>query len=918
MDDLAGLDWSKDSSRQTVTNPQQQSSSFSLTPASSGHSTPLSSFPTTRSIGATKGPSTGSKPSTPANDSFSNLLGATYNKTSSGNNLSLQERQRLLIEEKARKQSQQHGPSGTGTNVQDAAFWESLGATRSANAPTQNYAASGTVDTPYHKRPDQNNTTDDDLFAAFNANTKVDSSSHFPPPANATLPNDDDDDPFGLNSIPQASNPKTQPALPEQDDDILGMLGRPVSEMPPKPPTSMKKSQNKEAEAESTSSPSDSELDPRDKAVAELVDMGFSADKAAAALARTESGTNVQAAVGIILNEAHQEANQKSRQSRRRDDEQYREEVSTSRSQSRSNPAGRHPRADSPAWMQEHGGRSGSQSRQEANRSGDKDVAQYASELGSSLFKSANSLWKTGQKKVQKAVADFQQEGDPNQPKWMRSATPQSMPVSRSGSPSVDALNQRSNARGQSTANMTAEAMLLEGGGGRPNNALKTSNTPRTSSPLNSLAREDMKDNNRRPSEKASVPRFSDVPAQPQGSASQISRITRQQAEEHAAQAYVSPARRKKTTPLHTAEADLFTQNPTPAGNLSRNAELHPNNPFASRPTPSRSSSAPKSTPIPVRPKAPPRQIHPISQNILSQSAAHRQKGSEAFKRGDYAEAESAYSSALAQIPHSHPIAVIILCNRALTHIKVGNPKAAVSDAETALSTIGPSRGQDEKIQMGGMEPDKDMKEFYGKALMRKAEALEHMEKWSDAGKVWKEAIEAGVGGAVSQQGRTRCERALGKGKQAQSAPKKPAVRPQKPRQSALQDLGGSTGAETEAVKQLRAANAAAAKADDEKFALTDSVDAKLVEWKGTKADNLRALLGSLDKVLWPEAGWNKVGMGDLVAPNRVKIIYMKAIAKVHPDKLSQTATTEQKMISAAVFATLNEAWDKFKKDNGL
>jgi hypothetical protein len=84
----------------------------------------------------------------------------------------------------------------------------------------------------------------------------------------------------------------------------------------------------------------------------------------------------------------------------------------------------------------------------------------------------------------------------------------------------------------------------------------------------------------------------------------------------------------------------------------------------------------------------------------------------------------------------------------------------------------------------------------------------------------------------------------------------------------------------------MRAANAAAEKADDEKFALTDLVDAKLAAWKGTKSDNLRALLGSLEKVLWAEAGWNKVGMQDLVMPNRVKIVYMKAIAKVHPDKV--------------------------------
>jgi len=89
-----------------------------------------------------------------------------------------------------------------------------------------------------------------------------------------------------------------------------------------------------------------------------------------------------------------------------------------------------------------------------------------------------------------------------------------------------------------------------------------------------------------------------------------------------------------------------------------------------------------------------------------------------------------------------------------------------------------------------------------------------------------------------------------------------------------------------EAVKKLRAANAAAEKADDEKFALTDQVEARLTAWRGGKADNLRALLQSLDGVLWEGAGWKKVGMSDLVMPNKVKIVYMKAIGKVHPDKV--------------------------------
>jgi hypothetical protein len=238
----------------------------------------------------------------------------------------------------------------------------------------------------------------------------------------------------------------------------------------------------------------------------------------------------------------------------------------------------------------------------------------------------------------------------------------------------------------------------------------------------------------------------------------------------------------------------------------------------------------------------------------------------------------------LSPLPDSHPVAILVLCNRAVTNIKVGDPKAAVADADAALAIIGVSKGEGEKIATGGIEGEKDMKEFYGKALMRKAEALEHMEKWVDAHKVWKEAVQDGVGGAVSIQGRNRCEKAAAPAA-AQRPP--PVRKPAAPKPSALSDLGGSRAApDSEAVKRMKAANAAAEKADDEKFALTDQVDAQLIAWRGTKADNLRALLGSLDKVLWPEAAWKKVNMGDLVMPNKVKIIYMKAIAKVHPDKV--------------------------------
>jgi tetratricopeptide (TPR) repeat protein len=291
------------------------------------------------------------------------------------------------------------------------------------------------------------------------------------------------------------------------------------------------------------------------------------------------------------------------------------------------------------------------------------------------------------------------------------------------------------------------------------------------------------------------------------------------------------------------------------------------------------------------------RAVPSVSNFVLAASASYRQKGTEAFKRGDYGEAQTHYTSALSGLPSTHPITIIILCNRALTNIKTGDPKAAIVDADAAIKTIGPGRGDEESISLGESEGEKPMKEFYGKALMRKAEAYEHMEKWSEAAAVWRVAVEAGVGGSVSIQGRNRCEKAAGPssstaasnvvGRTSVAAKRVPTpaqpARGAKPASAALSMNGGQ---ESDAVKRLRAANAAAVAASDEAFALNDAVEARLNAWKQGKEGNLRALLGSLDTILWTEADWKKIGMSDLVMPNKVKINYMKAIAKVHPDKV--------------------------------
>ncbi|KAL6706199.1 auxilin-like clathrin-binding protein required for normal clathrin function [Coniothyrium glycines] len=947
MDDLAGLDWT-----QPAKNPSTTPAAFppfrqSPTPQLSGRSTPLSALPgQSSSIRASPAASQPfkppSKPATPANDSFAGLVSSNRSKPATSI-LSLQERQRQIEAERLRLEDERRKQYDTTFGGADSQHWDTLGSIKSTPQPnsfavpspganlSSSHGLSKAINKPFagldtsSKRPAQS-PAEDDLLAAFNSAAPVDNSSHFPVPShtsgrstpahsenvsrrNTPLPQssagnaflDDDDDMFGLKQMARKpASPAPPPVANGDDDDILGLLGKPVEEF--------QKSRSAQAIEEAptvTQNPSAGSQSAHDKAVAELVDMGFPAERSAIALATTESGLDVQGAVGWLLNQAHARAKRKQEPSQdrsRRGEPDDRPPRNDARSQARN--ASREARADGsrPAWMRdEEEARSRSAQRGQPI-SQEKDVAQMASDIGSTLFKSANSLWKTGRKQVQKAVADFQQDGDPNIPKWMRDAQ------------AAEVVTRTSKSQ-QAEQAATDEAMMLE----RRERLEKPTRQKDLQQRADVLRR-------RREAHEDTRSEFSDSmsshsPAPRTQSAvleqSTASRLTKQETEERSGQAYVSPARRKKTA--SQPQVDLLAQETTTTTMpLRHTAPVDSKNPFLQA-TNAAKSRSPNPTPS-SRPRAPPRRIPPASSSALDQSASDRQKGSEAFKRGDYPAAHTAYTAALRPLPETHPVTIIVLCNRAVTNIKVGDPKAAIADADVALAIIGLSKGEGEKIATGGSEGDKDMKEFYGKAMMRKAEALEHMEKWADAHKVWKDAVQDGVGGSISIQGRNRCEKAMsGTNSRAQTSSKRPPPRkPAPPKQSAMSALGGVSAGESEAVKRMKAANAAADRADDEKFALTDQVDAKLAAWKGTKADNLRALLGSLEKVLWEDAGWKKVNMGDLVMPNKVKIVYMKAIAKVHPDKISQTATIEQKMISAAVFATLNEAWDKFKADNNL
>lgn len=905
MDDLSGLDWSATApSKGSSPNPpigMNQSTSYpslrpTPSPQISGRNTPLS----TQGSGVN---ATRSATSKPATDSFSNLV--NFGGAKSNANLSLRERQEQLEAEKRRKaeeQRQQMQAQYGGGQFWDNIAQGSAGASRTAT-PSAAPGLSGIGAQNGQKKNDD----DDDLFAAFNKNTKVDNASHYPPPV---LPNSgestpastakldlssasawnvqsasngggfgDDDDPFGLNELGgKTAKPQAPAAAQDDDDDFLGDLGKPVEEVRrkveaarPRQPEPEPGKPIEDSDSDSDSGPEPPTVsrrapaesrrdDPFDKAVAELVDMGFTPENARRGLTESGAGLNVQAAVGWLLDDAHRTARQThtprdspADRTRTRDDG-GRSRHDTGSSRMRSENPDLPPRWDDRSPV---GG----------------DFSQKAAAMGTSFFKTANSLWKQGQKQVQKAVADFNQEGgDPNQPKWMRAAA-----------------QERQQPRGKASSQATDEAMMLEGGGRPGRHAPSSSRAPHHPGPSRSGASRDHPADLplRTSSPSAGVPKWQ----QSQPPLDARARLNKQAIEEQSAQAYVSPARRKKTTPQPTPQApppaepevDLFsTQAPAaPRPQPQRSAQATP--------AASRQPSQPASRTITPRPPAPTRQIPSVSPAVIQTSTRNRLDGTAHYKRGDYDAAHTAYTNSLTGIPDTHPLCIVLLTNRSLTALKTGSPKQAVDDADAAIKIIGPSRGEGEKIALGDGE-NRDMKDLYGKALSRKAEALEQMEKWADAGNVWQLCVEAGAGGATAIAGRQRCQKALAPKPKPTPKPAQ-AARP-RPKPSAAADLAPQKS--SEAVQRLRAANKAAEAADDEKFALSEKVDARLSAWRDGKKDNLRALIGSLDQVLWEGSGWKKVGLHELVVANRVKIHYMKAVAKTHPDKVSPHTSHSQ------------------------
>ncbi|KAI0053764.1 hypothetical protein FA95DRAFT_1579387 [Auriscalpium vulgare] len=859
-----------------------QYDAFSMLAAASSAS-PSPRAVTPASIGKTPSPNHGTRSSVaPSGDAFGSLLSGTFGGGSSNANLTIAERAaRAEAERQAAHVQRQQAAK------QQSTAWQGLDALASAPKLSTSPAPPPDDDWLFGSAPPVQSATNssvaaDDLLASPPKNRS--SSPHLDddwlfgsaPPTKAAAPAPkphvaQEDDGWGLDEFvsrpkqrPSRSSPpsntkslfdhfdaESEPAAPvpsrpatrgsvlsrsntpgdfdfgdrenalldddsDDADDILGNLSRPVDDAPRRPSAPPSGRQSR--------APS-----PPPHVIGQIVEMGFTPQQARVALAATETGLDVQAALETLLSngaastpepsESRRPQRQSARRRERYDESDDERSHARTEGQRRRSSASTRPPGDSPP--------AGAQNYQQQ---ADKIIAQ-ASEIGLNVFSKANAFWKEGKTRVQKAYEERAASSRSNsagaradgRPRWMQ-----------------EALDRDEAAQRERRESEPSDEII----------------PPKPSQP-------------RRP--------------KPETQAAHVPEVkTGDLFSDDSPKAYVSPYRRGK--------------------------------PVSAQPSSSASTLA-------LRSSSPPRLIQrktvSAAKHAIATSAKHKASGTEMFKLGRYAEAEAAYSAAISQLPDSHLLLVPLLNNRALTRIKTGDASGAIEDCTTVIGIIGASYhpAKEAKVTSESDGAGVDLADALVKARRRRAEAYEGKEKWDLARQDWESVSGLDFAGrqrSEAASGAARCRKMLtanadgpSTSAPAQPRPAKPAARPP-PRR-------GPTPP-SEAVNRLKQANKDAEAEDQLRFELKDSVDARLGAWKKGKETNIRALVASLDTVLWPELGLQKVGMAELVTPNQVKIRYTKAIAKLHPDKLNANNTTlEQRMIANGVFGALNEAWIAFK-----
>jgi len=122
---------------------------------------------------------------------------------------------------------------------------------------------------------------------------------------------------------------------------------------------------------------------------------------------------------------------------------------------------------------------------------------------------------------------------------------------------------------------------------------------------------------------------------------------------------------------------------------------------------------------------------------------------------------------------------------------------------------------------------------------------------------------------------------------------------------------------QAERQEELDKAASSESKEAEEKDAARREFEGKINAWHleptGGQPRPIRVLLTSLHNVLWDGSGWDPLGLDKVIVPAKVRIHFMKACTKVHPDKQSQMSAA-QRYIATQVFAALTTAFRDFEE----
>ncbi|CAO0790498.1 unnamed protein product [Mucor circinelloides] len=320
-------------------------------------------------------------------------------------------------------------------------------------------------------------------------------------------------------------------------------------------------------------------------------------------------------------------------------------------------------------------------------------------------------------------------------------------------------------------------------------------------------------------------------------------------------------------------------------------------------PPPKQAQHAPASSPKNTTTQPPPQ-----PDSVTAYADKERKQGNYYFNKGQFADSESAYTLAINSLPVGHGDVALLSNNRAAARLKQGKYQDCLVDCSTAIDIARKHMQNNTPISPIMSATSTNMKAQLIKALHRKACALEGLRLFEAAIQVYEEYVRLdGSRSAQVTQGIMRCQQALLDSKkkqqqqQQQQQPQwKPATSandattafpdidfnmfiPKKDQktQAQLDEINNS-----KAVKEMRDREKKREAEEAERLENEDKVNAQISVWKTGKDKNLRALLGSLELILWPGVQWKGVMMSELLDPKKCKLTYMKAIAKVHPDKV--------------------------------